>query len=85
MKGKNGEMSSNARPGDVLPKAVLLVENVGFYIDVTAPAGWMVVHVPGWNTATTQLLLSSADQREWPLEPCSERAPAPAATYRQAE
>jgi hypothetical protein len=39
------------------PKALLLVENVGFYIDVPVPNGWMVAHVPGWNTATTALLL----------------------------
>jgi hypothetical protein len=43
--------------GGTLPAAVLLVENVGFYVDVVAPAGWMVAHVPGWNTATIQLLL----------------------------
>ncbi|MCA9547173.1 MAG: hypothetical protein KC613_22380 [Myxococcales bacterium] len=43
--------------GGALPRAVLLVENVGFYVDVVAPAGWMVAHVPGWNTATIQLLL----------------------------
>ncbi len=40
-----------------LPKALLLVENVGFYIDVPAPVGWMVAHVPGWNTAMIQMLL----------------------------
>jgi hypothetical protein len=43
----------------VLPRALLLVENVGFHIDVPAPPGWMVAHVPGWNTATTRLLLDA--------------------------
>lgn len=42
-----------------LPKALLLVENVGFYIDVPAPQGWMVAHVPGWNTATIRMLLDA--------------------------
>lgn len=50
-------LRDGTRLGGVLPKAVLLVENVGFYIDVAAPAGWMVAHVPGWNTVTTRLLL----------------------------
>lgn len=50
-------LRDGTRFGGALPKAVLLVENVGFYIDVAAPAGWMVAHVPGWNTATTRLLL----------------------------
>lgn len=43
----------------VLPRALLLCENVGFYIDIRAPEGWAVVHVPGWNTSTTRLLLSA--------------------------
>jgi len=43
----------------VLPKALLLVENVGFYIDVPIPDGWMVAHVPGWNTATIRMLLDA--------------------------
>lgn len=45
--------------GGKLPAALLLVENVGFYIDVPVPPGWMVAHVPGWNTATTRLLFDS--------------------------
>jgi hypothetical protein len=42
-----------------LPKALLLAENVGFYIDVPVPHGWMVAHVPGWNTATLRMLLDA--------------------------
>lgn len=45
------------RLGGTLPVAVLLCENVGFYIDVPQPEGWMVVHVPGWNTRATRRLL----------------------------
>ncbi|MDW7710789.1 MAG: hypothetical protein SCH98_09960 [Deferrisomatales bacterium] len=45
--------------GGTLPTALLLVENVGFYIDVPAPPRWMVAHVPGWNTATTRLLFDA--------------------------
>jgi hypothetical protein len=37
---------------------VLLVENLGPYRDLVAPAGWLVAHVPGWNTATLRLLLA---------------------------
>ena len=34
------------------PSAALLVENLGPYVDVQMPDDWMVIHVPGWNTAT---------------------------------
>jgi hypothetical protein len=40
------------------PAMVLLVENVGPYIDIPAPADWLVAHVPGWNTRTAELLLA---------------------------
>ncbi len=40
------------------PTLVLLVENVGAYIDIPAPDNWLVVHVPGWNTSTVRLLLA---------------------------
>jgi len=40
------------------PALVLLVENVGPYIDIPAPSDWLVAHVPGWNTRTAQLLLT---------------------------
>jgi len=39
------------------PKAVLLVENLGPYLDLQAPDKWLIAHVPGWNTATIRLLL----------------------------
>ncbi len=40
-----------------LPQAVLLVENLGPYQDLRPPKNWMVVHVPGWDTATVRLFL----------------------------
>lgn len=40
-----------------LPRAVLLVENLGPYQDLRPPRDWMVVHVPGWDTATVRLFL----------------------------
>lgn len=39
------------------PELVLLVENLGTYIDFAAPPEWLVVHVPGWDTPTATLLL----------------------------
>lgn len=39
------------------PRAVLLVENLGPHQDLEPPEEWLVVHVPGWNTATARLLL----------------------------
>jgi hypothetical protein len=39
------------------PQAVLLVENLGPYLDLRPPDNWLVAHVPGWNTATIRLLL----------------------------
>ena len=38
-------------------RAVLLVENLGPYQDLEPPDGWLVVHVPGWDTATVRLFL----------------------------
>jgi hypothetical protein len=38
-------------------KAVLLVENLGPYRDLTPPLGWLLAHAPGWDTATVSLLL----------------------------
>ena len=43
-------------------KAVLLVENLGPYQDLDPPTGWMVIHVPGWNTATVLSLLQELDR-----------------------
>ncbi len=40
----------------ILPRAILLAENVGFFVDVRAPAGWMVAHVPGWNTRIVRMV-----------------------------
>jgi hypothetical protein len=34
--------------------AVLLVENLGPFQDLNPPEGWLLAHVPGWNTATVQ-------------------------------
>lgn len=38
-------------------RAALLVENLGPYQDLDPPEGWLVAHVPGWDTATVRLLL----------------------------
>ena len=46
-------------------RAALLVENLGPYQDLEPPDGWMVVHVPGWDTATVRLFL--AQLREVPV------------------
>lgn len=38
-------------------RAALLVENLGVFCDLRQREGWLLVHVPGWDTATvTQLL-----------------------------
>lgn len=50
-------LRDGTRLGGPPPNALLLVENVGFYVDVPVLSGWMVAHVPGWNTATAGLLL----------------------------
>ena len=39
--------------------AVLLVENLGAWRDMPRPGRWMLVHVPGWNTATARQLLQA--------------------------
>jgi hypothetical protein len=38
-------------------RAALLVENLGAYEDLEPPNGWLIIHVPGWNTATLRLFL----------------------------
>lgn len=43
------------------PSVVLLVENLGPYIDVRVPEDWIVLHVPGWNTATARLALDQLE------------------------
>lgn len=40
-------------------EAVLLVENLGAWRDMPRPSGWMLVHVPGWDTATSRPLLTA--------------------------
>lgn len=37
--------------------ALLLVENLGAWRDLPAPEGFLLAHVPGWDTATVTLLL----------------------------
>lgn len=39
------------------PRALLLVENKGTFVDLRPPAGWLVAHVPGWDTASVRDLL----------------------------
>ena len=43
------------------PSAALLVENLGPYIDLRVPEDWIVIHVPGWNTATARLVLDQLE------------------------
>jgi hypothetical protein len=45
--------------GGKRPRAILLVENVGVYVDITAPDGWLVAHVPGWDTSVPSRLLEA--------------------------
>jgi hypothetical protein len=40
-------------------RAVLLVENLGPWRDLPQPDGWLLVHTPGWNTATVLRLLDT--------------------------
>ncbi len=66
--GVAGEVALNERAlrdgtrlaGD-RPRAVLTVENLGPYMDVPAPPDWMVVHVPGWNTAAAVRILDQLE------------------------
>jgi hypothetical protein len=38
-------------------RAILLVENLGAWRDLSPPPGWLLAHVPGWDTATVGHLL----------------------------
>ena len=38
--------------------AVLLVENLGAWRDLPAPNGWILAHVPGWDTVTVTRFLA---------------------------
>lgn len=40
------------------PGVLLLVENVGPFVDLTPPSGWLLVHVPGWNMHAAKRLFS---------------------------
>lgn len=40
-----------------LIRAVLLVENLGAFCDLPLLDGWLLAHVPGWDTATVLALL----------------------------
>jgi len=50
-------LRDGARLTGILPRALLLVENVGPYLDLCAPEGWLVAHVPRWDTVTVRILL----------------------------
>lgn len=39
-------------------RAVLLVENLGAWRDLCPPPGWLLAHVPGWDTATVGYMLN---------------------------
>jgi hypothetical protein len=41
--------------GDIL--AVLLVENLGAWRDLSPPPGWLLAHVPGWDTVAVGHML----------------------------
>jgi len=48
------------------PGAVLLIENLGVYVDLPLPEGWCAVHVPGWNTRMVE-----AARDAWPTAPAA--------------
>ena len=39
-------------------RTVLLVESLGLFQELEPPPGWLVAHVPGWDTAVVRLLLA---------------------------
>ncbi len=43
-------------------RAALLIENLGAFCDLPALDGWLLVHVPGWDTATVAALLERLPQ-----------------------
>lgn len=49
----------------VMPRGVLLVENAGPFLDLPVPDGWLVAHVPGWNTRIARLLLDPLAGTPW--------------------
>ena len=44
-------------------RAVLLVENLGAWRDLVELEGWLVAHVPGWDTTTVAQLLDHVGQQ----------------------
>ncbi len=42
-------------------RAVLLVENLGAWRDLSPPPRWLLAHVPGWDTATVGHLLDRVE------------------------
>lgn len=50
------------RLGGEPPRALLLVENKGTFVDLRAPGDWLVAHVPGWDTASVRDLLEQLPQ-----------------------
>lgn len=46
------------------PEALVLVENVGAFVDLPLPSGWCAAHVPGWNTSMVAPLRDA-----WPETP----------------
>ena len=42
-------------------RAVLLIENLGAWRDLSPLPGWLLAHVPGWDTATVSHLLDRVD------------------------
>jgi len=42
-------------------RAVLLVENLGAWRDLFRPPGWLLAHVPGWDTATVGHMLDRTE------------------------
>ena len=44
------------------PAALLLVENVGPFVDLNPQPGWLLVHVPGWHTQGAKRLFEMFPQ-----------------------
>jgi hypothetical protein len=49
-----------ALEGDI--RAVLFIENLGAWRDLPAPPGWLLAHVPGWDTVAAGHLLDRLSQ-----------------------
>lgn len=39
------------------PEALVLIENLGAFVDLSAPPRWILVHAPGWDTKGARRLL----------------------------